>query len=398
VSLLRFGYTCHDAFPSTHTNTQQIFWTLFEVAQLGHRVDLCVPAIAGGADARSVIAHHYGASGHQLPEGFDFIPIGRGDGGTMFARAMFDVRAPAALVSRGRQDVVWTRDPLALVSALQRGLPTVFETYRPDYATARVFAPWRAATLRRPGLVGVVAHSALAAAAFVDAGVGGDRVLVAHNGHAPVVMQPELSRDEARAVVGLPNDAPLVVYTGHVGPKKGTDALVALAAALPHVRVVIVGADDVSEERAWLDRCIERAGARNVTVVGRVALQDVASYLYAADCLVIPPTDEPLRRYRRTVLPMKLFSYMAAGRPIFAPALPDIEEVLTDGRTAVLVKPGDPSAAAGVLRELLADNGRCERLSFAARAASREFTWGARAAKIVKAVHRWTAQHDSSGA
>ncbi|HUR33220.1 MAG TPA: glycosyltransferase family 4 protein [Vicinamibacterales bacterium] len=399
MTALRIGYSCHDAFPATTTNTQQIFWTTCEVARLGHTIDLRVPALeSGGDDARARIASHYGAAAGVVPDGLRFVADGsRAPSGTA-GKAWFDARALWAF-SRRTHDLVWTRDPLALAAALQNRVPAVFETYRPDFASARAFAPWRAATIghsRRMGwlgdrrLAGVIAHSALAADAFVAAGVDRQRVVVAHNGFAPSLMEPRLSREEARAAAGLPVDRPLLVYAGHVGQQKGTDALMALAAALPEMRLLIVGVDHDSAARRWVEDRAARAGARNIVLVPRVGLRDVARYLYAADCLIIPPTGEPLRRYRRTVLPMKVFSYLAAGRPILAPALPDLEEVLTNDGTAVLVPPDDTAAAVAALRSLLPDEARAARLSAAALAHSRQFTWEARARTIVEAFERWT--------
>ncbi len=399
MTALRIGYTCHDAFPSTHTNTQQIFWTLSEVARLGHHVDLCVPAVIGGAHARALIGAYYGAPDGTVPDGLRFVPSGRADTATTAAKAWFDLRA-AWRFNRRTHDVVWTRDPLAFAAALQWRVPVIFETYRPDFASSPSFAPWRASTIghsRRMRLIGerrmagVIAHSTLAANAFIAAGVPSERVLVAHNGCAPALMEPVLTRAEARAATGLPDEASLVVYTGHVGAQKGTDALVALAAAVPEVRLVIVGVDVDSPERRWVEQCAASAGASNLILVPRVGLRDVARYLYAADCLVIPPSDAPLTRYRRTVLPMKVFSYLAAGRPILAPALPDIEEVLTDDVNAVLVSPGSVSAQASALRALLADPARAARLSASALESSRAFTWGARAERITHAIASWIA-------
>ncbi len=396
---LRIGYTCHDAFPSTHTNTQQIFWTLSEVARLGHHVDLCVPAVHGGAEARALIGAHYGAPDGAVPDSLHFVPLGQSYSGTTAAKGWFDLRA-AWRFSRRTHDVVWTRDPVAFAAALQWRVPVVFETYRPDFASSPSFALWRAATVghsRRMGVIGaqrmagVVTHSTLAARAFMAAGVPAERVLVAHNGFAPTLMAPALTRAEARAATGLPNDAPLVVYTGHVGPEKGTDALIALAAAVPEVRLVIVGVDDGSQERRWVEQCAARTGANNLVLVPRVGLRDVARYLYAADCLLIPPTDAPLTRYRHTVLPMKVFSYLAAGRPILAPALPDIQEVLTDDVNAVLVPPGRIAAQAAALRALLAEPARAARIAAAALEASQGYTWSARAAAITDAIAKWIA-------
>jgi glycosyltransferase involved in cell wall biosynthesis len=394
VSPLRVGYTCHDAFPSTGTNTQQIFWTLSEMARLGHQIDLCVPALDGGARARERVAHHYGTPDTGVPDRLQFVSLDT-SARTALAKAWFDLRAPWRF-NRRTHDVLWTRDPLALVSAVRSGLPVVFETYRPDFASARAFAPWRRAALRggqRSGreprrLAGVITHSELARDAFVRAGVPEERCLTAHNGYAPTLMEPALSRTEARRRTRLPDDRPLIVYAGHVGAEKGSDALVAIAAAVPEMSVVIVGVQDATERR-WLERCAARAGATNLVLVPRVGLREVSTYLYAADCLIVPPTDAPLNRYGRTVLPMKLFSYLAAGRPILAPDLADMREVLTNGRTAVLVPPGDPVAAARALRELVSDTTRADALAEAAKAASRALTWSTRARTIASAIEGW---------
>ena len=86
---------------------------------------------------------------------------------------------------------------------------------------------------------------------------------------------------------------------------------------------------------------------------------------------------------------MKVFSYLAAGRPILAPALPDVQEVLTDDVNAVLVRPGNVAAQASALRSLLADPARSARLAASALASSRGFTWSARAVSITEAIARW---------
>ncbi len=396
MTALRIGYTCHDRFPSTDTNTQQIFWTLSEVARLGHAVDLRVRALEPADDVRALMAAYYGAPAPELPATFRISADRRPFRHVGIDTIGFDLRAPRRF-RRATHDVVWTRDPLALVAAMRSGVPAVFETFRPDFAESTAFVLWRLMTIRRggwgtaraPRLAGVIAHSTLAASAFVRAGVPESRCLVAHNGHAPSLMEPEMPVAEARVRAGLPDDRPLLVYTGHVGPHKGTGALFDLARALPDVSVVIVGVDESSGERQWIVQQLAARGIGNVVLVPRVGLADVATYLYAADCLVIPPTGEPLTRYRRTVLPMKLFSYLAAGRPILAPRLPDVEEVLRDGDTALLVDPGDPLSAAAAVRRLLGDPPLQARLSHAAREASRRYTWAARARVIVEALDRW---------
>jgi len=85
--------------------------------------------------------------------------------------------------------------------------------------------------------------------------------------------------------------------------------------------------------------------------------------------------------------PVKLFEYMASGRPIVATGLPSTQEILIDGETALLVPPSDVDALAAALARLqdnpplrarLAENAR--RLVF------ERYTWAARAARILAFV------------
>jgi glycosyltransferase involved in cell wall biosynthesis len=198
------------------------------------------------------------------------------------------------------------------------------------------------------------------------------------------LLEPRLSRSEARRRLGLPSEGFLGVYAGHTGPEKGVDVLVEMAAAVPSARVLIVGASPDSADGRRLLKAARDAGATNVICRARVPLAEVGAYLYAADCLLVPPTATPLERFRRTVLPMKLFMYLAAGRPILAPGLPDIQEVLTDGLTARLVAPQDVGAASSAFAALVSDRNLADRLSENARAAATAYTWAARARRIVE--------------
>jgi len=381
---LRLAYSCHDTFPSADTNTQQIFWTVIEVARLGARVELLIPSVAPDASAnpRAVIGAYYGASTDSIPADLQFVPGGDRPARTWIAKGLFDWHVPQR-VTRGRHDLIWTRDLVAAAACARAGLPVVFETYRPDIATRRRFAPWRSICFSSPHVRGFILHSQVAAAAFIDAGAAPDRCVVAHNGFAPSLMTPALDRGEARRLLGIPADRPLVVYAGHSGPEKGLDALIRMAAAAPQLSFLILGLNPDSGEADAIAREARAAGATNLLLRTRVRVSEVAPYLYAADCLIIPPSDEPLRRFRGTVMPMKLFMYLAAGRPILAPRLPDIEEMLRDGVTARLVPAGETMPAVAALVQLLEDRALQSRLSRNALDAAAQYTWDARARRLM---------------
>jgi glycosyltransferase involved in cell wall biosynthesis len=103
----------------------------------------------------------------------------------------------------------------------------------------------------------------------------------------------------------------------------------------------------------------------------------------AADILLQPPSRIPLRLVGNTVLPMKLFLYLAAGRPIVAPDLPDMREVLVHDQNALLVPTGDDDAAVHAIARVLAEPGLADRLAAAAKKTAAGLTWDARAARIL---------------
>jgi len=89
----------------------------------------------------------------------------------------------------------------------------------------------------------------------------------------------------------------------------------------------------------------------------------ISSYLSMADVLVSP-------RSHGGNLPLKVFDYLAAGRPIVATDIPTHRTVLNDQR-AVLVPPHTRGLAEGIL-SLLADPERAARLGHAAREYAKE--------------------------
>ena len=92
----------------------------------------------------------------------------------------------------------------------------------------------------------------------------------------------------------------------------------------------------------------------SVIFTGAIPHQAVRAYLDAADILVSPHVPMPGGR-PFFGSPTKLFEYMAMGKAIAASALDQIADVLEHGRTALLVKPGDPGELAESIQRLAAD-------------------------------------------
>lgn len=113
---------------------------------------------------------------------------------------------------------------------------------------------------------------------------------------------------------------------------------------------------------------------------GLVEPARVPDLLEGAAVLALPnPASAISTRYTS---PLKLFEYLAAGRPIVASDLPSIREVVHDGVTALLVAPGDPEALAAAISRLLHDPELAGRLAKAAVELAPEYSWDRRAERL----------------
>ena len=113
--------------------------------------------------------------------------------------------------------------------------------------------------------------------------------------------------------------------------------------------------------------------AGRIRFTGTVA--DVRPLLAAMDVFVLPSWAEGMSN--------ALMEAMAAGRPVVATAVGGNTELVSDGRTGVLVPPGDPGAIARAVGDLLRDPDRATRLGAAARDdVTRRFGARARVAEL----------------
>jgi glycosyltransferase involved in cell wall biosynthesis len=191
----------------------------------------------------------------------------------------------------------------------------------------------------------------------------------------PSEVEPNAA-DRAHAVAG---------YAGHLYPWKGVDVLVRAIALAPALHGLIVGGHPAEQDRGRVDALVAELGlADRVQITGLVPFRDVRTRLRRATILVLPNSASAISE--RYTSPLKLFEYLALGRPIVASNLPAIREVLTHERTALLVPPDDPPALARALERLAADRTLAASLGGAAFALASHYTWTERARRLEAAL------------
>jgi len=164
-----------------------------------------------------------------------------------------------------------------------------------------------------------------------------------------------------------PGGGPLILFVGHVRPRKGPrvllDALPKIRDKHPGARAVIVGPD-----HGYADELRTIAAALGVTeavdIVGIVDDEALPTYYAAADLFVFPTLTTI------ECLGLTFVQAMFAGVPVIATRIAGAPEVIRDGQDGFLVEPGDAVALADRAVELF-DLPRDERAALGARGRER---------------------------
>jgi alpha-maltose-1-phosphate synthase len=196
--------------------------------------------------------------------------------------------------------------------------------------------------------------------------VSPERVVVIHNG----VDANSFHRTDRRdALARLGVTPPYVLFVGRISEQKGIFHLLEASRRLPAgVQLVLCAAapDTPELERRLAADVAGRPGVRWINAM--VPREDVVQLYSHAACFVCPSVYEPFGIIN--------LEAMACGTPVVASAVGGIPEVVVDGETGLLVRPGDPEALADALARLLADPGRGAAMGRAGRRRVEElFAW-----------------------
>ena len=161
-----------------------------------------------------------------------------------------------------------------------------------------------------------------------------------------------------RRELNIAETSRIVLYCGNFEPYQGvsklTDALPHVLKEVPDAVFVLVGANNGARQIKDANRLI---------LIPRQPKKEIPRYLAMADVLVSP-------RENCGNLPLKVFEYMASGRPIVATDSPCHRTVLHDG-LAVLVQPAAETMARGIVK-ILKNPDEAELLGKAAQIYAKE--------------------------
>ncbi len=234
------------------------------------------------------------------------------------------------------------------------GLPpeisqTLLETYMPDFCSAvnRVISP-------SPGMADVLRRFKVnAPITIVPNGVELERFFKSNT----------LSRREK---YGLSPKDILLVYTGRLAPEKNLPFLLrafcGVAEAIPTANLLLVG--DGPEREKLEEQALESGYGAKIHFVGRVAYEELPTYLAMCDAFVTASVSE--------VHPLSVIEAMAAGLPVVGIRSVGVGDTVEDGQTGYLSS-DDLAAYTAKLTRMCLDSSARQQMGQAARKASERY-------------------------
>ncbi|MDD4588559.1 MAG: glycosyltransferase family 4 protein [Heliobacteriaceae bacterium] len=211
-------------------------------------------------------------------------------------------------------------------------------------------------------------------------GIPAEQIVVIPNGIDLAKFEAGEGRQAVRMELGIAPDAPLVGMVGRFHPVKGHKFLVAAAQEIvklnPAVRFLLVGDGII---RAEIENDIKERHLEPYFVFTGFR-DDIAAIYRALDILALPSLSEGLS--------LTLMESMYCGCPAVASAVGGNPEIIVDGKTGLLVPPGDSLGLAAALLRLVENPGEAQRLGEAARKTIEERFTVKRMAERTQVVYR----------
>ena len=176
---------------------------------------------------------------------------------------------------------------------------------------------------------------------------------------------------QLRTELAIEPDQKVVLYSGTFERYQGLNLLLKavpqVLAEVPDAVFVLVGVDG-EHAAARIEKIAHEIPGHRLRLVPRQPREKIPTFFAMAEVLVSP-------RVYGGNLPLKVFDYLAAGRPIVATDIPSHRSVLNEDR-AILVAPEAPALARAIVRVLRHPEIARQMAEAGKEFATRRLAWG----------------------
>lgn len=352
---MRIIYVSQARFPTEKAHGHQMAQVCAALAHLNHAVTLVAPGVAGSIakDPREFYGLREGFQVERLPV-FDALRAWWVPGFLAFAITMRSYgKALRAWLPGHKADLLYTRSPHLLRSLLSIGIPVVLELHTLPHKNASFIADCNRCRL-------VVCLTQPMCDALVSWGVDPQQITVEGDGVDPRRFENMPNPEEAKRLWRLPPGRPVAGYVGSLITRgtieKGISELLQAFALLKRRGVKVFGwviggpRDHIAAYRA--EATALGLQDADIRFEGPVHSPRIPSALAACDLCVYPAPASEHRYFQRDTSPLKVFEYLAAGKPVVCADIPPLRGVI-DPELVHLCVPGDVTSLADAIAEAL---------------------------------------------
>lgn len=369
---MRIIYIAPSIIPSRSANSVHVFKMMHALKQLGYQASLIVPDISRGREKNvNNVFSYYGVK----PFPFRYFPRYAIPGKLYIYSFIL-----AIWLWFQKKHLVYSRDFYPAMFAALLGNKVLMEFHSPPLWSRGVIGWLIKRFYRSKNLKVIVVISEALKQIFIAKGFDSERIIVAHDGSDP---QPE-------SLSEYPLSGNFKVgYVGHLYKGRGVENIIYLANNNPSVDFHIAGGNE-EDIMHWKT---ETQKLENIHFHGFIPPALTNSFRKGCDVL-LAPYQKDLSIWgggastSAYMSPLKIFEYMAAGKPIICSDLPVLLEVLNQ-QNALLVQGDSMEAWHEALNKLLEnDNLRVTLGSNALADFEKQYSWKQRASFIMEALKK----------
>ena len=199
-----------------------------------------------------------------------------------------------------------------------------------------------------------------------------------------------VNKNECRQILDYHEKDQIICFLGTFLPWQGIEyiieAMPLILQEFPNAILMIIGDTEPKMDRSveLKERIVKITKNfklnNNILFLGRIPYEKVPLYINACDLGIIAQ-----RPMRVGFTPLKLFEYIACGKPVVATDIEGIREIIKESMCGLLVPPENSEKMADAIIELLKDDRRMEEMGAnGLRSVKEKYNWESVAKKAIE--------------
>ncbi|MBA7507582.1 Phosphatidyl-myo-inositol mannosyltransferase [subsurface metagenome] len=209
---------------------------------------------------------------------------------------------------------------------------------------------------------------------------------------ANITLFKPLNKMECRKNLNYPEEGRIICFVGSFLPWQGieyiVEAMPKILDEFPNTLLILIGDHEprMQASRELKEKIMNMVKtldlSKNLIFVGRVPYEEVPAYINASDVCIVTQS-----KSRSGFSPLKLFEYMACGKPVVASDIEGVREIVKESGGGLLVEAENSAELAQAILRLLKDEGLMKQMGEnGLRCVTEKYSWENTARKALEVM------------